>query len=269
MAAALLTIALGTPAGAAVPTRSDHSSGIGYDVSHPQCGGPLPTDADLLIIGVNGGRVFDPNPCLAEQLTWAAEQDATVSYYANTGNPGPLISSHWPSGQRYPRICESEYPANDSEACSYDYGWTAAEDSYNHAYFAALATYGEGASKPDGDWWLDVETGNSWQSLQDGPTPLPQARANAAAALQGAVDYLGTVAKVRQVGFYSTPTQWEQITGGTGDRFAANPVWLAGAGDRASALAGCISPNSFAGGDIHLVQYREGAFDANVRCVAR
>ncbi len=270
-----VSAALAVPAGAATATTSataqgpvppDTASTTGYDVSHPQCDGPLPADASFVVLGVNGGRVFAGNPCLDEQTAWAHQISDAPAFYANTANPGPLVSEHWPSGQMYPRTCASDYPANDSVGCSYDYGWTAAEDSYNRAYYAALETYGAGAAQPDGDWWLDVETSNSWQSLQDGPTSADQARANAVAALQGAADYLAHEAGVRQVGFYSSFDQWQQITGGTEDRFAAYPVWVAGAGDRASAFDRCDPTQSFTGGPVELSQYREGAFDANVRC---
>src|SRR5918996_761646 len=36
----------------------------GYDISYPQCGGPFPETYGFAIVGVNGGRVFSPNPCL-------------------------------------------------------------------------------------------------------------------------------------------------------------------------------------------------------------
>lgn len=267
-ASVALSIPAATAAAAAGPAAPDTAPITGYDISHPQCGGPLPAEASFVVLGVNGGLVFSDNPCLDEQTAWAYQVTDAPAFYANTANPGPLVSEHWPSGQVFPRACASDYPANDSVECSYDYGWTAAEDSYNRAYYAALETYGAGAAKPDGDWWLDVETSNSWQTLQDGPTSIEQARANAVAALQGAADYLAHEAGVRQVGFYSSFDQWQQITGGTGDRFAAYPVWLAGAGDRASAFDRCDPAQSFTGGPVELSQYREGVFDANVRCPA-
>jgi hypothetical protein len=99
-----------------------------------------------------------------------------------------------------------------------------------------------------------VEAANSWETLADGPTPPAQAQANAVAGLQGAVDYLTMVATVRQVGFYFNPTDWEQITGGTLGLFADKPVWVAGAGDRASAEARCDPSNSFTGGEVQLAQ---------------
>jgi hypothetical protein len=67
-----------------------------YDVSYPQCGGPLPTNVLFGIVGVNDGIVFSANPCLgagnsASELQWAG-QNAIL--YANTGNPGPSLSHH-------------------------------------------------------------------------------------------------------------------------------------------------------------------------------
>ena len=80
---------------------------IGYDVSYPQCDDALPANVAFGIVGVNRGIVFSPNPCLGagnrpSQLAWAGT-DAEL--YANTGNPGPDVSSHWPVGQVEPRVC--------------------------------------------------------------------------------------------------------------------------------------------------------------------
>ena len=95
----------------------------GYDISYPQCGGAFPSNPAFGIVGVNGGKVFSVNPCLASQIAWAG--GATGQLYANTGNPGPALSSFWPSGQTSPRSCD---PANlDTADCAYDYGFNAAQ----------------------------------------------------------------------------------------------------------------------------------------------
>ena len=54
-----------------VPAFAAVASGHGYDVSWPQCGRALPSDGDFRIVGVNGGRPYTDNDCLAEQYGWA------------------------------------------------------------------------------------------------------------------------------------------------------------------------------------------------------
>ena len=75
----------------AATTRSAPAS-QGFDISFPQCGGPVPGAPAFAIVGVNGGRVFSPNPCLARQYVWARSATSPVepgvAFYMNTGNPG-------------------------------------------------------------------------------------------------------------------------------------------------------------------------------------
>ena len=93
-----------------------------------------PADPAFGIVGVNRGIVFSPNPCLSSQLTWAGGTSAGL--YANTGNPGPALSSHWPTGQTSPRVCAA--PNTDSAECAYDYGYNAAANSYTDAAASIL-----------------------------------------------------------------------------------------------------------------------------------
>ena len=86
----------------------------------------LPDQLAFAIVGVNGGRVFSANPCLADELRWGG--DAAAEVYINTGNPGPALSSFWPLGQTTPRVCAAANP--DTADCAYDYGWNAAQHSY-------------------------------------------------------------------------------------------------------------------------------------------
>jgi hypothetical protein len=225
-----------------------------YDISYPQCGGSLPGNVDGGIVGVNKGVVMSANPCLATEWSWATKATTYApAFYANTANPGPAYSSHWPAGQQAPQVCDG----TNSTACSYDYGWNAAQDSFKDA----AAVTGTPAAYT---WWLDVETGNSWQTLESGYGQTAQAKANDTAALAGAVDALKAQG-VPTVGVYSTSYQWGQITGGTGTQFAASPAWIAGVGSLSNAQTNCTA-TSFTGGPIRLAQYAKSGYDADVHC---
>ena len=232
----------GTGGGGAKPAR-------GYDISYPQCGAPYPVNPAFGIVGVNGGRVFSVNPCLNSQITWGG--GTKTELYANTGNPGPAVSSFWPKGQTTPRFCDATNP--DTADCAYDYGWNAAKQSFDTAV-AAYAQLGLAGSPAATHWWLDVETTNSW-------------RTNTAlnvAAIQGGADYLLSVG-VTKLGIYSTTAQWGTITGGS-TAFAALPSWGAGAPNEKAAKQHCISTPGFTGGRLAMVQFIVSGFDADIRC---
>ena len=232
-----------------------------FDISYPQCGSPFPDNAEFGIVGVNHGKVFSANPCLSTgdgppELAWAGGVKAQL--YANTGNPGPDISTRWPSNQTSPRQCNtSAVPGSDTADCAYDYGWNAAADSYRTAASAyvslGLAPAGATSTPSPNTWWLDVEIINSWR---------PDVTLNVA-ALKGEVAYLQSVGNAG-IGFYSTQYQWNQITGGTSD-FSAYPSWVAGANSAGQAVGIC-SANGFTGGRVELVQYHAGGFDADFLC---
>jgi hypothetical protein len=228
----------------------------GNDISSPQCGSPYPTGQTFGVVAVNSGLPYSANPCLASEYQWTLGSSSTTrpkaSLYLNTANPGPVKSSHWPTGATAPKACDGTWSAN----CSYDYGWNAAQDSFGDAIAAVGQT--AAASSP---WWLDVETANSWNS-----SDLATNRAD----IQGARDYLQTVRGVASVGIYSTAAQWNQITGATSPSssvnapFAATPNWVAGASSATSAPTYCT--NTFTGGRVTYVQYLAGGFDADYAC---
>ncbi len=224
----------------------------GYDVSFPQCGVALPSKPAFAIVGVNGGKVYGANPCLAGQIAWGG--GAAAELYANTGNPGPALSKFWPVGQTTPRVCSAANP--DTADCAFDYGWNAAKHSFDTAT-AAYQQLGIATSPALTAWWLDVETSNSWRSDN---------LALNVAALQGEVAYLRDVAGVTRLGFYSTTYQWGVITGGTTE-FAAHPSWGAGSRSERAARSLCDSTKtSFTGGPLVLVQYPYSGFDADLLC---
>lgn len=254
-----------TAPGAGAAEAPDHAAGIGYsaarergyDVSYPQCGAVLPGGADFAVVGVDGGRPFDPNPCLAEQIAWA-RTSGRPQYYLNTANPGPRLSSHWPVGQRGPKPCTRA--ARDSAACAFDYGFNFARDSFRRARAAALSV--GAADVRRSTWWLDVEMHNTWESLEYGARP--KFLRNDAAVLAGAVAALKRRG-VKVVGVYSTTHQWDVITGGVS--LGRAPVWYAGLGSRATAAQRCRPAWSFTGGRVRMTQFQAASgLDGDLRC---
>jgi hypothetical protein len=255
---AIALLALGFVAGA--PAATDPN--VGYDISYPQCNGTFPSGGAFGIVGVNGGLPFSANPCLGtgdgpSELSWAG---MNAQLYANTADPGPALSSHWPNGQTSPKQCNTATnPGSNTPECHYDYGWNAAADSYQDAVNAYIAlgwaTTGATRTPVANRWWLDVETANSWTST---------ASLNVQ-ALQGEADYLASVGAAG-VGFYSSSSDWQTITAGT-TAFAADPSWLAGASSLSDAQSRC-GGSGFTGGGVALVQYLSGGFDADYRCGA-
>jgi hypothetical protein len=231
-------------------------SARGHDVSYPQCGGALPSSGEFGLVGVDGGRPFAVNPCLADQIAWA-RTFGRPQYYANTANPGPRLSSHWPIGQHGPRACTKARP--DSAGCAYDYGVNVAKSSFARARAAARSI---GAKDPVAStWWLDVELHNTWEADEFGPAP--KYLRNDVAALAGMVHALHRKG-VRHIGVYSTAHQWGVVTGGAS--LGRAPVWSAGTGSQANARIHCRPTFSFTGGPIRMAQYATNGFDGDLRC---
>lgn len=241
---------------------------MGYDVSWPQCGAQLPGGQAFAIVGVNKGLANNTNPCLAAQLQWAwASKGGTsqppVALYVNTANPG-LAGSWWPTSNSYPDASASPVPnpygtctgGNDA-ACAYIYGYAKAYDDATARGVANPASY---------FWWLDVETGNSWQK---------NTTANRA-DLEGMVRYFKQVLGAAGVGIYSTGYQWAQIVGTVGAVTSATitpapstlnglPSWLAGATTLSGAQRNCAA-TSLTGGRVTVTQFTANSLDNDYAC---
>jgi hypothetical protein len=222
------------------------STPTGYDVSYPQCGATLPSNPLFGIVGVNDGIVYSPNPCLASEIAWAQTSGKDALLYANTANPGPALSSHWPTGQTTPQVCDG----SDSSGCAFDYGYNAAADSYQDA----VAAYSSlNLSIPANSWWLDVESANSWETNT----------ANNVAALQGEVSFFHS--QGLQVGIYANANDWGTITGNT-TVFNTLNSWHASATRSTATAQSYCGQNGITGGPIQLSQYRTGTLDGDIKC---
>ncbi len=242
--AALALPALAFLGGASPASAKALSSGsTGYDISFPQCPSSLPRGGSFGIVGVTDGLPWSANPCLASQYRWASSLPSPASFYTNTANPGPS-SPHW--GLTGPGTCVDK-TSNADTGCAYNYGWNAAEQAFGVAANATSATIAASLN-----WWLDVETANSW----NGTT------AANVAAIQGYLGYL-QAQHVPLVGIYSTSSQWSTITGGS--NMPAVPNWLPGATSAKTAATYC-GTTGFTGGPVRLVQYPSGRFDGDYAC---
>jgi hypothetical protein len=281
--ATLAVFASATPAAAASPravsavgravAELDGSGDVrvARDVSFPQCGGPLPSarSGSVGVLGTNNGTAFSTNPCLVQQLAWAKHLAQSPAFYANTGNPGPSRGTHWPIGQTSPKVCRASDP--NSIGCSYDYGWNAGHQSFSLAAAAAQQLHHVGRDDArhraaNVEWWLDVETMNSWLAVDGSPSRSAELRD--AATIAGEISALQW-SGVTQIGIYSTAYQWDLITGGahvTGGQFGSMPQWLAGYESKAAAIVGC-SDATFMHGRVAMTQYlASDGFDADVVC---
>ncbi|MGY2064559.1 hypothetical protein [Blastococcus sp. SYSU DS0619] len=252
-------------ASAAPAERDDRVRTVGYDVSHPQCGTDLPEDAAFAVVGVNGGLATRTNPCLSEQLEWAAGSTGDVpgqpalQLYLNTANPGQVRSlvTTWPSAGDTPY---GECDGGNTMACSWQYGWERARTSVQ-SFFRPAARAVQLDSRPEHyTWWLDVETMNTWQSGSE--DALERNRAT----LEGMTEYLTD--RDGRVGLYSTGYQWGRIVGDvpTGSNLAGLDSWLAGAADRADARETCGDDPLVPRGSVTMVQYIEDDLDHDHAC---
>ncbi len=197
---------------------------LGYDISWPQCGGPYPPKPhDVTIVGVNDGRMFTHNPCLASEAAWAG---LSLTLYVNAGG----LPNDATSGVHGPAY---ECAVSDLRCRSYNWGRASADFDVQGAQAA-----GAHASM----WWLDVEFASSWRT--------DDLTANAR-AVQGLLD--GLRAHGLLVGIYSTSYQFGFITGS--GYSPGVPLWIPGARSQSEAPGFCSSSHTFGGGVAWLTQW--------------
>ena len=208
---------------------------LGFDISFPQCGAVNQTGA-FGIVGVTGGKSFTTNSCFAAEYDYVAQKTGLVSIYMNLNAPvgktaKPNTSSPTPCG------------AGDQECQAHNYGWNAA------AYtFGITGPIGVPGSRNAETWWLDIEIANSWA----GKSSINRA------TIDGARDYL-LAHGVTNVGVYSTPGMWSQITGGWQD--GTLKVWYAG-----TSSTSCDQVKSFTSGPVWLLQNASGVSNGDRGC---
>src|SRR5260370_12134024 len=190
-ASGLSAIFLATTAASGVAAAGPYPTGqSGYDVSYPQGGSATtPPAGSFGIVGVNGGRPFSNNACIAAEFA-AAPGPTAASLYINTGYSGAY-------GKDTTAGCSSSsssVPGTGRQQQAWAIGCSEAETSMTYA--------GQQGATLAAARWGDIETGNSWSS---GNPSLNRA------AIQGAVTRLAHSGL--PVGIYSSASMWSTITG--------------------------------------------------------
>ena len=186
-------------------------SGQGYDASGYQCSNGVPIGLDpnfrsFGIIRVTGGRPFSLDSCRQALWTQAVSNTNAPSLYVNVAYAGAY--GHQVSGYCSAASSPEGYTGKHLQA--WRIGCAESDFAYGH-----MST----GTKTPTAWWLDVETGNSWSSLDK---VLNQA------AIDGASDRLTSRSGVA-VGVYSVASAWNAITSGSSFKpAAASGAWVAG-----------------------------------------
>ncbi|QSB23294.1 glycoside hydrolase family 25 domain-containing protein [Curtobacterium sp. 24E2] len=263
--AAAVVVAAGVAVAGPSSTASAAVTPLGVDISWPQCGRQVPTDQAFGIVGVNGSLGNTTNPCLAEQLAWAGRSvegsaQPKTQLYVLFANPG-LTASVWPTSNSY----QGTVPTNPfgkcvtkggkkqvTLACSFMYGYARGYDDVKSRGVANPSAY---------RWWLDVETGLSYQ----------RDTAQNRAAMQGMIVGL-KAGGVRTIGIYSNGSQWKTIAGTvkSSSPLRGRSNWIAiGKGTITKARKTCAG-TPLSGGKIAMVQvevpYGSRTIDRDVSC---
>lgn len=246
---------------------------IGNDISYPQCGRAYPEGQAFGVVGVNGGTAIKTNPCLADQLAWAANSSGEgvgqpkVQLYVNTGNPGDVADApSWPTNGIDPlgKITSNPHgtcSGENSTACAWQYGWNRSVEAVHQRFTPAAREAGISDDPRRYTWWLDVETVNSWQYGS------PEALVRNTAVLEAMTAYYQNLEL--RVGIYSTSYQFGKIVGSPsqGSKLNGLDSWLAGGQTVEISKSKCADPPLTPNGRVVMVQYILNNFDYNYSCL--
>jgi hypothetical protein len=237
-------------------TQATVSGSTGFDVSWPQCGGDLPQDSSIAVVGVDDGHPFSQNPCLQQEAAWSPDA-STRAQYMVLDSPVGWSSAH---------VLQYAYSGPAGNCTATDYACQSFNWGYNAAYNDVQYATSQGATS--NQWWLDVEVPSTTSINPPGANCYvanfwvcdPKLNALTVVAAVAALKEQG-----KSVGVYSTQKQWQEITGGIP---LGLPIWIAGF-DYAPQTY-CTPANAqtywFALGKPSLVQSLPTTFDPDTAC---
>lgn len=232
----------------------------GNDISWPQCGQTYPSGQSFAIVGLNGGKATNFNPCFNSQWAWAQTSKGGTSQprtqlYLNTGNPGDVLAQYnvttWPTSSvaadPYQPACAGTW--NDNQSCSWEYGYERAKadlSNFNNATHTV----------PSGTWWLDIETSNSWTSDP----------AKNQASLEGMVYALQHAGVT--VGIYASSGSWSSLFGpvAAGSPLYSLNEWRPGATTLSRGRSNCALAPFEGNGKVVITQYVSTNLDYDYSC---
>lgn len=209
------------------------SNVVGQDISWPNCDNLKFKPSSFGIVGVNGGLDFHINPCMAEEAVLYRQN---LSLYLNTGFPGAPYDLKY---QNWPLKCS----LTNINCLAYNYGYNAGEYSLYYAITNGIVS---------NNWWLDVETDNSWSV----------STSYNVSSLMGEADAIKQSVNPSLIGYYTYPTDWKIITGGWQN---GSPNWVATNSNYESIAKQQCSGYEFNGGATKLTQYI-GSLDLDLAC---
>lgn len=285
---AVLLVAIGSVGVSACGVKA--SPGPGYDISYPQCSQANPSDSidlpiarSFAIVGLNAGSPKTTNPCFSNQMDWARgsvdnKGIPKTSIYINAANPGQPQSQEWPRSGAYDgQPCKGE----DSIACASLYGQSLA--AWDIKEFKVRYGNNKDVKPEDFVWWIDVESGNSWECNsglsplcnEPNAVPVPSGAYTRNAAVLNGMSAELQAHKIK-VGIYTNQHQWDLIAANVVD---ATPetypalhglaTWISGAASREQAAVACEQPPFGGLGRAELAQYtspKPGRLDENIVC---
>lgn len=251
-----LLAVVGAPS-SAFAARAATTTPTGNDISWPQCGKTYPSGQAFGIVGVNSGKANNYNSCYVSQYAWAQAStgntnQAPVQLYVNTGNPGDVLAQYavttWPTSSD-PAVdpygtCSGTY--TDNTACSWEYGYERAQ--------ADIQFVGSSTST---NWWLDIETSNSWTSDF----------AKNQASLEGMTYALQQAGKI--VGVYASSGSWSSLFGTVAPTSSLYSLseWRPGAHTLKAAKSNCSLAPFEGNGKVVITQYVSFQLDYDYSCV--
>lgn len=250
------------PAGAGSAARGARAAthggtpATGYDISWPECGKAMPPSSQISIVGVDDGHPFSQNPCLRQEAAWASSAKQRAQYMV-LDSPVGWTSAH---------VLQYAYHGPAGDCGETDYACQSFNWGYNAAYADVQYADSQGATGPQ--WWLDVELPTSSSIDPSGPDCytanfwICDPEFNSVVILAAVA---GLKAQGKQVGVYSTRSQWKAITGGLP---LGLPIWIAGYDYPATAYCDPADASAywFALGAPRLVQSLPAAYDPDTHC---